>query len=123
MKKSLFSLFLFTFLFSCEKNNDYLINFTIKNSSSKVFNGKIEAITYLNQKQIFLAPFTDLKNGDELVVQLKPQVLVNNEGIYYVTITDEEGVITKKGFGAFDGYDFLGRKYNIVLGDAEILIK
>lgn len=123
MKKSLFSLFLFTFLFSCEKDNDYLINFTIKNSSSKVFNGKIEAITYLNQKPISEKKIVNLEPGEELALNFNPKEIKGLEGSYYITLSDPTGEMLRKEFGGFDGYDLYRGNYNIVIGDAEILIK
>lgn len=123
MKNILIFVILLIVLQSCEKDEDFLVTFTIKNTSNKMFNGKIEAITYLSQKPIFSETFKDFKNGNVLVFKIEPKILVNNEGIYYITVTDEVNKVTKKGFGGFDGYDFLGGKYIITITEDEILIK
>jgi hypothetical protein len=122
MKKIFLAVFI-TFLASCEKNNDYLITFTIKNSSSNVYNGKIEPILYLSQKPIFEKKISNLKAGEELVLNFDPKEIKSLEGSYYITLTDPRGKILMKEFGGFDGYDLYQGKYNIVASDSEIIIK
>lgn len=123
MKKILLAVFLFTFLVSCEKNNDYLITFSIKNASSKVYNGKVEPILYLNQKPIFEQKIINLKAGEEIILHFDPKEIKNLEGSYYITLTDLNNGILKKEFGGFDGYDLYKGKYSIIINDSEILIK
>lgn len=123
MKKIFLAIFLITFFVSCEKNNDYLITFTIKNSSNKVYDGKIELVLYVSQKPIFEKKIVNLKAGEELILNFDPKQIKSLEGSYYITLSDSTGKILMKEFGGFDGYDLYKGKYNIVASDSEIVIK